>query len=133
MHTRRDFFKLILAGSAAWPLLALTKPQPPATPQRILLQHSTVAGIQYHNAEALWPHLRPGDQLTLVREPYNHHDRYAVALHWRDQKIGYIPRRENVVIAQMLDRGKRLEANITRLSKNSDPWQRVECSIGLVV
>ena len=61
----------------------------------ILLQDSPLAGFQYHAGKAVWPQLRVGDALTLVREPDNAHDARAVRVEWQGRKIGYVPRREN--------------------------------------
>jgi hypothetical protein len=38
---------------------------------RILVQSSPLAGFKYHAGEDLWPELREGDRLDLVREPDN--------------------------------------------------------------
>jgi len=40
-----------------------------ADKQPIELQHSPVAGFQYHHGESLWSRLTPGVPLGLVREP----------------------------------------------------------------
>lgn len=96
---------------------------------RILLQDSPLAGFQYHAGKALWPQMRVGDALTLVREPDNPHDRNAVRVDWRGSKIGYVPRRENADVARFLDRGALLEARIARLAEVRDPWSRVRFEI----
>ena len=82
------------------------------TRRRVLLQESPVAGFQYYRGERVWPALRDGDQLALVREPANPYDPRAVRIDWKEQKLGYVPRTEHVAVAQMLDRGERLEAGI---------------------
>ncbi|WP_324778719.1 HIRAN domain-containing protein [Thiobacillus sedimenti] len=95
----------------------------------ILLQDSPLAGFQYHAGRTLWPQLREGDVLTLVREPHNPHDPKAVRVEWHGQQIGYVPRRENADVARLLDRGEVLEARIVRLSEGRDPWSRVRFEI----
>jgi hypothetical protein len=126
---RRGFLRLSLLG----PLLGLAVPRVGrAVPaRRILIQTSPVAGFQYHHGETLWPHLAVGQRLSLVREPGNHYDRRAVALYRRDRKLGYVPQRENVVVAQMLDRGETLRAEITHLLRCDDPWRRIEFKVEL--
>lgn len=47
--------------------------------------------------------LRPGDYLELSRERDNGHDRNAVAIMRDGTKVGYIPRVDNKVIANMMD------------------------------
>ncbi|MFP5407881.1 MAG: HIRAN domain-containing protein [Gammaproteobacteria bacterium] len=95
----------------------------------ILLQDSPLAGFQYHAGKALWPQMRVGDALTLVREPDNAHDARAVRVEWQGRKIGYVPRRENADVARLMDGGQRLAARITRLADVRDPWSRVRFEI----
>jgi hypothetical protein len=95
----------------------------------ILLQDSPVAGFQYHAGKAVWPQMRVGDALTLVREPDNRHDARAVRVEWQGRKIGYVPRRENADVARLMDGGQRLAARITRLAEVRDPWSRVRFEI----
>lgn len=95
----------------------------------ILLQDSPLAGFQYHAGKSLWPQMRVGDALTLVREPDNPHDARAVRVEWQGQKIGYVPRRENADVARLLDHGHVLEARIARLAEVRDPWSRVRFEI----
>ncbi len=64
-------------------------------------------------------------RLTLVREPGNRHDRNAIRVEWRGQKLGYVPRAENRVIAPALDAGDRLSARVSSVSDNKNPWLRV--------
>ena len=80
-------------------------------------------------SETLWQRvgkqIRPGDRLTLTREPHNRHDRNAVRVDWNGQPLGYLPRRENRAVAQALDAGQTLDARVARLRDVPDPWQRV--------
>jgi hypothetical protein len=95
----------------------------------ILLQDSPLAGFQYHAGKAMWPQMRVGDVLTLVREADNPYDGNAVRVEWQGHKIGYVPRRENSDVARLLDRGHALEARIARLAEVRDPWSRVRFEI----
>ena len=62
---------------------------------RVLVQQSPLAGSQYYALSAVWQEIRPGDALTLVREPDNRHDRHAIRVEWRGQQLGYVPRASN--------------------------------------
>ncbi len=97
----------------------------------VVLQESPVAGFQFHRGEAVWPRLRVGAPLTLRREPTNPHDSRAVAVYLGADQIGYVPRRENLAIATLLDQGVRLQARVTRLRTTPDPWERVRFEVRL--
>jgi hypothetical protein len=78
---RRNFLQALLATPAVvlvgtrQPVVART-----ATPA-LTLQRSPLAGFQYHASERVWPRLRTGDALKLVREPGNRYDARAVAVY----------------------------------------------------
>jgi hypothetical protein len=55
-----------------------------------------------------------------------------VAVYFQTNKLGYVPRTENIAIAQMLDRGKKLEARMSRLLTEENPWERVRIAVFLV-
>ena len=128
---RRGFLKAVL-GLGLAPLAASAAGMDrPAQRRGILLQHSPVAGFQYHDGENIWRRLRAGDNLALVREPGNRYDSRAIAVYWKQHKLGYVPRRENATLAQMLDRGQQLHARISRLVETESPWTRVTMEIRL--
>ena len=122
--TDRTARRLILAACALLALV-ITRPTLAAESVSILVQSSPLAGSQYHALDAVWTQIRPGDRLTLTREPNNRHDRNAVRVDWNGQPLGYLPRRENRAVAQALDAGRTLEARVARLRDVPDPWQRV--------
>jgi hypothetical protein len=122
---RRNFLASLLGVAAALPAAKTAA----AVPRRILIQESPLAGFPYHEGETLWPSLRAGDALALVRETNNLHDPRAVRVDWQGHTLGYIPRVENTAIAQMLDRGERLTARIVRLYVAPDPWKQVTLAV----
>lgn len=100
---------------------------------RILIQTSPLAGAQYYAANRVWDQLRPGDRLTLAREGENPHDPRAIRVAWHGVQLGYLPRLENDAVADAMDRHAPLEARISRLRPDSDPWRRVEVQVFLVI
>lgn len=72
----------------------------------ILIQSSPLAGSQYYAVEQLRSLIKPGDRLTLTREANNRHDRNAVRVDWNGQKLGYVPRAQNRVVARAWTPGK---------------------------
>ena len=98
---------------------------------RILVQSSPLAGSQYYALAQVWEQIRPGDRLTLTREPDNRHDRNAVRVDWNGQPLGYVPRAENRAVARALDAGETLEARVAKLRDDPNPWRRVEFEVYL--
>ncbi len=129
---RRNFLHTLLGGlgiGLGRPLLAHA---PSRNRRRILLQESPLAGYQYHRAAAIWPFLRVGEPLRLMREPNNPHDRHAVAVWFRNEHLGYIPRRENRSLARLMDQGERLEAKIIQMQDHRDPWRKLRIRVELL-
>jgi hypothetical protein len=96
---------------------------------RLLVQSSPLAGLRYYAAEQVWPKLKVGDRLELLREADNPHDAHAVAVAWRGRKLGYVPRRANAALARGLDRGAPLRARISRLAFHPNPARRLEFEV----
>ena len=100
---------------------------------KILVQSSPLAGSQYYGAKRLRGEIRVGDHLALTREADNRHDRNAVRVDWNGQKLGYVPRAENRAVAQALDAGEALEARVSAVRDDPDPWRRIEFEVFLVL
>ncbi|MBS1228552.1 MAG: hypothetical protein H6R17_1829 [Proteobacteria bacterium] len=98
---------------------------------KIVVQRSPLAGSQYYAVSRVWNEIRPGDRLTLTREPDNRHDRNAVRVDWNGQPLGYVPRAENRALARALDAGEALEARVAKLRDDANPWRRVEFEVYL--
>jgi hypothetical protein len=96
---------------------------------RLLVQSSPLAGFRYGEAAGVWPQMRQGDALELVREPANPHDPNAVRVEWRGRKLGYVPRAENGALAWAMDRGETLKARISRLTEHRNPRKRIEFEV----
>lgn len=101
----------------------------PAQTVKLLVQSSPLAGYRYAEAAQVWPELRVGDPLDLVREPDNPHDRNAVRVDWRGRKLGYVPRAENEALAWAMDRGEKVSARISRLQAHRNPRMRIEFEV----
>jgi hypothetical protein len=130
---RRSFLHTLLGGlgiGLGRPVYAKIAPAP--NRRRLLLQESPLAGFQYHRAAAIWPFLRIGEPLHLRREPSNPHDRYAVAVWFRNEHLGYIPRRENRTLAKLMDQGERLQASIAQLLEEPNPWRKIRIRVDLI-
>lgn len=98
---------------------------------RLVVQSSPLAGWRYAEAAEVWPELRLGEPLDLVREADNPHDANAVRVQWRGRKLGYVPRRQNAAIAWGLDRGAPLRARVSRMTEHANPAKRLEFEVFL--
>jgi len=112
---------------ALWAGAAAAEDKRPSV--RLIVQSSALAGFRYHAAAEVWDQLRVGDALMMERERDNPHDGNAVSLSWRGRKLGYVPRRENAVLAWGLERGEPLRARISRLSQHPNPARRIEFEV----
>ncbi len=92
---------------------------------RMLVQSSPLAGFRHGAAAEVWPDLRTGDNLSLVREADNPFDANAVRVEWRGRRLGYVPRRDNAALAWALDRGETLRARISRAEWHPNPARRI--------
>jgi hypothetical protein len=96
------------------------------TYQRYYLLQCFVSGFQYHRGPAWLGQMLPGDQIELNREPDNVHDRCAIALIWRGEKIGYLPATSNEILSKLLDTAAlKLTAQITHINTEVQTWENV--------
>ena len=96
---------------------------------RIVVQSSPLAGFRHYEAANLWDEIKPGDPLTLVREPGNPHDRNAIRVEWRGFKLGYIPRTQNESVARQMDHGTGIRARVSKVQHARAPNQRIEFEV----
>lgn len=88
--------------------------------QDIFLLETHVAGLQYHQARAALKGLKESAPLKLRRETKNEHDALAIGIFTGDgQKLGYVPRHRNPVLARLMDAGKTLIASVKRIDAES--------------
>ena len=80
----------------------------------IYLFDTYVAGTTHlEGIEAVAESLGEGDRLVFYREPDNPHDPQAIRIETlKKEKIGYVPRKDNVVLSRLMDAGKVLFAKI---------------------
>lgn len=71
-----------------------------------------VAGIAYYQLHTIYHHLTPGIQLKIQREYNNEHDKNAIAVYYRNFKLGYLPEFQNSTFANQLDNGKQFAVKV---------------------
>lgn len=118
---------LILLFAGAWNASA----QEALADAKIYLQTSRLAGFKYYEGRKLWPQLRAGDALELVREADNPHDGNAIGVTWQGHKLGHVPRADNAALARFMDHGQRLAARITALPREKRRGRYIEFDVYL--
>ena len=96
----------------------------------ILVLECLVAGTSFRKLQAVEPGLTTEVKLELKREPKNEFDEYAIALHFEEHKIGYIPRDKNEVVARLMDAGKAFFATILAKEWEGN-WLKIEIKVYL--
>ena len=110
------------------PLGELIKP----LSHEILLFDSYVAGTTHIKDETVFDEIKIGDKLILQREPENRFDENAIlVLDDKNRKLGYIPEKDNIVFARLMDAGKYLIAKIDRIEPKGS-FRQINISIYLV-
>ncbi len=83
----------------------------------IHLFDSYVAGTTYLSDKTVLESIKVDDVLTLQRED-NKYDSNAVMILTSDKrKLGYVPEKDNIVFARLMDAGKLLKAKITKIEQ----------------
>ncbi len=130
---RREFIKLMM-GAGAIPLMGSTGRGHPS--RRVLLLRTNVAGIQYYSGLFLVDagHIVEGHRLILRREPDNPYDWRAIEVFTeRGEKVGYIPRDRNEVLASIMDHGIPVYAVVYAVKKNNIPWDTLHVKVYMEV
>ena len=76
--------------------------------RQIYLISARIAGAFYvDDIEDLLENIYEGSKLKFVREPENKYDKLAIIVKdSNDNKIGYVPREDNPILARLMDAGK---------------------------
>lgn len=100
--------------------------------KEIYLFDTYIAGTSYIKDQSLFQQLKPNDSLILRRDIENKFDDKAIViLNQKKEKLGYIPRKDNVIFSRLLDAGKLLCASVKEISKKED-FYTVKININLV-
>ena len=76
-----------------------------------------LVGLSYYELQYVYHHIHEGTALELRREPRNRHDYNAIAVYFRNHKIGFLPKNANELAAHLMDEGCALEARVTKVTK----------------
>ena len=98
----------------------------------IYLFDTYVAGTSHiEGIENIGSHIKDGDRLVYYREPENEHDPQAIRIeNLNGEKIGYVPRKDNVVFSRLMDAGKVLFAKVIE-KEMKGKWLKIKIKIYL--
>lgn len=101
------------------------------TEQRKHFLHCNIAGFMYWDGCIAFEELKMGTKLELEREENNSHDHNAVAVYYRDMKLGYIPKRHNEMISLFLDMGHKgvFEVRVCQIDEEAHPEHQVHINV----
>ncbi len=97
------------------------------------LSHFNIAGFTYYDGALVFQKLHIGTQLTLKLELDNKYDARAIAIYYKDKKLGFVPRTENRILYKLLMVGlkRNLQVVIQRVSKNEHPENQIQVVVHL--
>ena len=99
--------------------------------REIHLFDSFVAGTTHLSDPSVLEEIKVGDQLSLLREN-NKFDSNAILILTADKKkLGYVPEKDNIIFARLLDAGKILAAKIKGIEKKGS-FTKIAIGIYLV-
>lgn len=98
----------------------------------IFLFDTYIAGVMHvDNFETIEPELEIGIELVFLREPQNTYDSEAIKIQTQTgQKLGYVPKKDNVIFARLMDAGKLLIGKI-KAKDQRGKWTKIAIGIYL--
>lgn len=98
----------------------------------IYLFDSHVAGTSHiDNIESIGEQIKDGDRLVFYREPNNETDPQAIRIETLNkEKIGYVPRQDNIIFSRLMDAGKVLFAKVVE-KELLGKWLKIKIKIYL--
>ena len=83
--------------------------------KEIHLFDSYIAGTTHLEDKSVLDALAVGDMLSLQREDNKFDTNAILVLNGAGKKLGYVPEKDNIIFARLMDAGKLLKAKISRI------------------
>ena len=99
--------------------------------REVELLNCNIAGTTFLDLDEIEPELKKYQLLMLIREPKNENDDKAILILTEDgQKLGYVPKKKNEVLSNLMDAGKLL---FRRLNEKTwvDTWLKLDVQVFL--
>ena len=89
-----------------------------------------ISGFTYYEGPLLMKKLKLGKKLILKAEPENRYDENAVAVYYKNKKIGYVPKEKNYSMSKFLNQGHNpFYALIQQVNKNEHPERQFRVAV----
>jgi len=86
-----------------------------------------IAGFTYYNGVDVFENFKIGTYLNLKAEPENRFDPNAVAIYYKKEKIGFVPKTDNEMLSNFLNAGHTnlFEVKISQLAPINHPEKQI--------
>lgn len=90
-----------------------------------------IAGTSFIQNQEVFETLREGDKLKLRREVSKFDSNAIQILNEENEKLGYVPEKDNLVFSRLMDAGKLLTGKVISMEKNGS-FRKIAIGIYLV-
>jgi hypothetical protein len=91
----------------------------------IFLIETDIAGYQYYEGEKIENLIESKEKIELRLQENNKYDQNAIEIFYKGIKLGYIPRDENTIPANLIRQNKELYAEFKSLNPENETWNRM--------
>lgn len=99
--------------------------------KEIHLFDTYIAGTTHLEDSSFLETIQIGDMMSLQREENKFDNNAIMILNDAKKKLGYVPEKDNLVFARLMDAGKLLKAKITRIEQKGS-FKQISVGIYLV-
>lgn len=99
--------------------------------REIHLFDSYIAGTTHLEDQSVLDEIKVGDMLALQREDNKFDSNAILILYEGTRKLGYVPEKDNIIFARLMDAGKLLKAKITQITQKGS-FRQISVGIYLV-
>jgi len=100
--------------------------------REIFVLNAFVAGTSYcESLPDVIDQVIPGTVLKLRRDPDNEVDEYAIGIYIGTTRIGWVPMKDNLVIARLMDAGKSFTCKVVRVTCLGS-WYKINVNISMI-
>lgn len=99
--------------------------------KEIHLFDSYIAGTTHLQDSSVLETIKIGDMLSLQRENNKFDSNAILILNDEKKKLGYVPEKDNIIFARLMDAGKLLKAKVTQINQKGS-FKQISVGIYLV-